>query len=196
MSTNQNEPTGGIRIGDAERNEAVNRLGAHYEAGRLSADEHSERVDQALRATTRGDLDALFTDLPGEGAGPQWPGAAAGQGGAGWQGPPWARQWFGGPAQDGSGTPQGPGTPQDGPRPGGPYGSGAPFAGPPWARGGWRGPRVFGLPVPLVAVLAFLTLAGLACAVLGGHPPVLLFVVAGIATVAILKRRRFGSYRA
>jgi hypothetical protein len=186
VTTNQNDPNGSIRIGDAERNEAVNRLGAHYEAGRLSADEHSERVDQALRATTRNDLDALFTDLPGEGAGQQWPGAQSE--GAGWQGPPWARHWFGP-----QGTPQD--QPQDGPR-GGAYHSGAPFGGPPWARGGWRGPRVLGLPVPLVAILAFLTIAGLACSVLGGHPPVLLFVAAAIATVAVLKRRRFGQYRA
>ncbi len=143
MSNTPNDtPNGGFRIGDAERNEAVSRLGEHYEAGRLSADEHSERVDQALRATTQNDLDALFTDLPGGSR--QEPGT-----GEGW--------------------------------------------GPPWARGGWRGPRVFGFPVPLVAILAFLALAGLLCSVLGGHPPVLLIVAAIVAGVVIAKRRRFGS---
>jgi hypothetical protein len=186
MSNTPNDtPNGGIRIGDAERNEAVSRLGEHYEAGRLSADEHSERVDQALRATTQNDLDALFTDLPGGAR--QEPGT-----GEGW-GPPWAQHgpgqpwggWFGGPQGGERG-------PQDQPA-GGRYGSGAPFGGPPWARGGWRGPRVFGFPVPLVAILAFLALAGLLCSVLGGHPPVLLIVAAIVAGVVIAKRRRFGS---
>jgi hypothetical protein len=58
-------PGGSIRIGDSEREDAVRRLGEHYEAGRLSAEEHSERVEQALRARTGADLDGLFTDLPG-----------------------------------------------------------------------------------------------------------------------------------
>ncbi len=55
-----------MRIGDAEREEAVRRLGEHYEAGRLSADEHSERVEAALRATTQNELGAVFSDLPFE----------------------------------------------------------------------------------------------------------------------------------
>jgi len=55
-----------MRIGDAEREEAVRRLGEHYEAGRLSADEHSERVEAALRARTNDELGAVFADLPFE----------------------------------------------------------------------------------------------------------------------------------
>ena len=150
MNDNQNDtPNGGIRIGDAERNETVRRLGRHFEAGRLSSDEHSERVDQALRAVTRNDLDALFTDLPREASDQQ-------QGGQG-----------------------------------GRYGSGAPFGGPPWARGGgWREPRVYGIPVPLIALVALLAVAGIACSVAGGHPAGLLILAGIITAVAILKRRR------
>ena len=38
-------PGGPIRIGDSEREDAIKRLGEHYEAGRLSAEEHAERID-------------------------------------------------------------------------------------------------------------------------------------------------------
>jgi hypothetical protein len=182
MNDNQNDtPNGGIRIGDAERNEAVRLLGEHLEAGRLSSDEHSERVDQALRAVTRNDLDALFTDLPREASDQQWPGSAGSAPGpqpaGAQQGPPW-QGWFGG-ARSGPGGQ------------GGRYGSGAPFGGPPWARGGnWRGPRVYGIPVPLIALVALLAVAGIACSVAGGHPPGLLILAGIITTVAILKRRR------
>jgi hypothetical protein len=58
-------PGGPIRIGDSEREDAVKRLGEHYEAGRLSAEEHAERIDQALQAKTQDDLNTLFADLPG-----------------------------------------------------------------------------------------------------------------------------------
>jgi hypothetical protein len=67
-----------LRIGDTEREEAVRRLGEHYEAGRLTAEEHSERVDQALRAKTDAELAGLFTDLPSDRPGSS---AAGGQGG-------------------------------------------------------------------------------------------------------------------
>ena len=53
-----------VRIGDREREEAVARLGAHYEAGRLTAEEHQERVGEALQAKTQLDLATLFEDLP------------------------------------------------------------------------------------------------------------------------------------
>ncbi|TDD52103.1 DUF1707 domain-containing protein [Kribbella antibiotica] len=61
---------GSIRIGDTEREEAVRRLGEHYESGRLSAEEHGERVEAALRARTSDELGAIFADLPGEKAQP------------------------------------------------------------------------------------------------------------------------------
>jgi uncharacterized protein DUF1707 len=188
MNDNQNDtPNGGIRIGDAERNEAVRRLGEHYEAGRLSSDEHSERVDQALRGTTRDDLDALFRDLPRDPSESQWPGPGqqtnnaqqdpGPQRGSGQQGPP-RQGWLGGQT-------------------GGRYGSGAPSGGPPWARGGGRrGPRLYGVPVPLVALVALLAVAGIACSVVGGHPPGLLILAAIITTVVVLKRRRGAPSRA
>lgn len=66
---------GPIRIGDAEREEAVRRLGEHYEAGRLTAEEHGDRIEAALRAKTTVELRDVFFDLPGERAQQQQPGA-------------------------------------------------------------------------------------------------------------------------
>lgn len=53
-----------IRIGTAEREEAVALLGEHFSAGRLTVDEFDERVSRATLARTRGDLVPLFADLP------------------------------------------------------------------------------------------------------------------------------------
>lgn len=53
-----------VRIGTAEREEAVALLGEHFSAGRLTLDEFDERVTLANLARTRGDLVPLFTDLP------------------------------------------------------------------------------------------------------------------------------------
>src|SRR4051794_32425426 len=53
-----------IRASDAERESVVETLRTHAEAGRLNAEELEERVDGALHATTRADLDALQRDLP------------------------------------------------------------------------------------------------------------------------------------
>ena len=93
---NDERPGGSIRIGDQEREDAVKRLGAHYEAGRLSAEEHSERIGQALQAKTEADLVALFADLPGEQRAFADAGASAHAGAGGSQykrgpgRPPWA----------------------------------------------------------------------------------------------------------
>lgn len=134
-----------VRIGDREREEAVARLGAHYEAGRLTAEEHQERVGEALQAKTQVDLAALFEDLPAEPAG------GAGQAGA--------------QASAGGGRAQ--------------YGA-------PWMRGG----RV---PLPLLVVLVVAgVLASVACVVLGGHPPVLPFLLI-VAGVMLAKSRRQGA---
>jgi class 3 adenylate cyclase len=60
-------PAGGapsVRVADAERDATVLLLREHVVAGRLTLDEFSERVGRALGATTRGDLDAVMTDLP------------------------------------------------------------------------------------------------------------------------------------
>src|SRR6478752_7663505 len=54
-----------IRIGDAERDEAVSALGDHFAAGRLNREELDERIDQAMQAKFTTDLRPLFADLPG-----------------------------------------------------------------------------------------------------------------------------------
>lgn len=56
----------GPRIGDVERNACVDRLTQEMVAGRLSEDEFDLRVERALRAQTRPDLDELTTDLSDE----------------------------------------------------------------------------------------------------------------------------------
>ncbi|TCN57169.1 uncharacterized protein DUF1707 [Rhodococcus sp. SMB37] len=53
-----------IRIGDTERAQALNLLGEHFSHGRLNLSEFEERSAQATAATTRGELEILFTDLP------------------------------------------------------------------------------------------------------------------------------------
>jgi hypothetical protein len=53
-----------IRVSDRDRDAAVDRLRAASAEGRLEADELEDRVRAALAARTRGDLDALFADLP------------------------------------------------------------------------------------------------------------------------------------
>lgn len=55
-----------LRIGDADRQEAVDLLGEQYAQGRLTREELDERTDAAWSAKTRGDLAPLFVDLPVE----------------------------------------------------------------------------------------------------------------------------------
>ena len=54
----------GLRVSDADRDRAIAELSEHFRAGRLTADEHQERMSRALQARTVGDLAELFTDLP------------------------------------------------------------------------------------------------------------------------------------
>lgn len=56
-----------IRVGDADRDDAVRRLREHLAQGRLDPDEFDERMGAALAARTRADLDRLFVDLPEDG---------------------------------------------------------------------------------------------------------------------------------
>lgn len=79
-----------MRASDADRDQVVDQLSAHYQAGRLTTEEFDERSSQALRARTLGDLDALLTDLPTAPAGPAAPTAATPAGEA-----PVARRDFG-----------------------------------------------------------------------------------------------------
>lgn len=53
------------RIGDSERDRAVELLREHMAQGRLDDTEFDERLTAALSAKTSGDLDPLFNDLPG-----------------------------------------------------------------------------------------------------------------------------------
>jgi hypothetical protein len=53
-----------IRLSDAEREAAAADLGEHYAQGRLTADEHAERLDQVWGAKTRGEIAPIFRDLP------------------------------------------------------------------------------------------------------------------------------------
>lgn len=53
-----------LRMSDAEREQAASELAEHYAQGRLSAEEHSERLDQVWAARTYAELTPLFQDLP------------------------------------------------------------------------------------------------------------------------------------
>ena len=53
-----------LRIGDAEREEAARELGEHYALGRISADEHSDRLERVWAARTSAELAPVFSDLP------------------------------------------------------------------------------------------------------------------------------------
>jgi Flp pilus assembly protein TadB len=53
-----------LRIGDAEREAAARELGEHYAQGRISTEEHAERLDVVWAARTAGDLAPAFAELP------------------------------------------------------------------------------------------------------------------------------------
>jgi hypothetical protein len=60
----QDSQPSGLRVSDVDRDRAIAELSEHFQAGRLTADEHEERMSRALQARTAGDLAGLFTDLP------------------------------------------------------------------------------------------------------------------------------------
>jgi len=53
-----------LRVSDAERQATAEQLKSHFAAGRLDLDEYEERLQRALGAKTRHDLDHLVRDLP------------------------------------------------------------------------------------------------------------------------------------
>jgi Flp pilus assembly protein TadB len=53
-----------LRIGDAERETAARELGEHFAMGRITVDEHTERLEQIWSARTEADLAPAFQDLP------------------------------------------------------------------------------------------------------------------------------------
>ncbi|GAB3710999.1 DUF1707 SHOCT-like domain-containing protein [Mariniluteicoccus flavus] len=54
---------GDLRASDADRNQVIDLLSAAYAEGRLTADEHGDRVSMATRARTFDDLVPLTRDL-------------------------------------------------------------------------------------------------------------------------------------
>ena len=81
-------PSHPVRIGDAERDEALNKLGDHYAAGRLTREELDERSESALGARFDSDLEPLFHDLPAGSRGTVAPGRRLG-GSSGSRRPSW-----------------------------------------------------------------------------------------------------------
>jgi len=57
-----------LRISDADREQAASDLSEHYAVGRLSHDEHAERLDAVWTARTYADLAPIFEDLPSRAA--------------------------------------------------------------------------------------------------------------------------------
>lgn len=53
-----------LRASDADRDAVIRELGEHAGDGRLTLAEHEERIEQAMEAKTRGQLDRLLSDLP------------------------------------------------------------------------------------------------------------------------------------
>ncbi|SNT45649.1 DUF1707 SHOCT-like domain-containing protein [Rhodococcoides kyotonense] len=53
-----------VRIGTAEREQALEALSRHLGDGRLTVPEFDERSSVVSSATTRGQLESVFTDLP------------------------------------------------------------------------------------------------------------------------------------
>ncbi len=53
-----------LRVGDAERESVAAELREHYAQGRLTLEDLERRLDAAMAAKTRADLDQLVKDLP------------------------------------------------------------------------------------------------------------------------------------
>ena len=62
-----------LRLSDAERDAAAHDLGEHFAQGRLTQEEHAERLEAIWSAKTRGELPPLFADLPSPWAAPVVP---------------------------------------------------------------------------------------------------------------------------
>src|SRR5947209_17897843 len=54
----------GLRASDADREHVAELLGQAFAEGRLSSEEHSERLEAAYAAKTMGELRPLLADLP------------------------------------------------------------------------------------------------------------------------------------
>ncbi len=137
-----------LRIGDAERTTAAQDLGEHFAQGRLSAEEHQERLDRVMNARTASELTPLFADLPGSTYRAPRAYAAADRAGVG---------------SDGR---------RDRPRGGRPYPASPfgrpPFGRPPTSRGrGWFGALPFPLKLLLVLIVAAVVVTHLPLILIG-----------------------------
>lgn len=62
---NMSDPyTPDYRIGDAERQQAMEDLGTHWAAGRLDYEDYEKRLNHVTQAQTRSDISYIFDDLP------------------------------------------------------------------------------------------------------------------------------------
>ncbi|HVT67935.1 MAG TPA: DUF1707 domain-containing protein, partial [Trebonia sp.] len=84
-----------MRVSDAEREAAAAELREHFASGRLDSDELEERLATVFAAKTRGDLSAVFTDLPSSGRSTAGAGRPVGPGSAGAFGGPFSGEPFG-----------------------------------------------------------------------------------------------------
>jgi hypothetical protein len=66
-----------LRIADADRETAARELGEHFALGRITIEEHAERLEQIWAARTAADLAPAFRDLPRPAAARTPPGSTA-----------------------------------------------------------------------------------------------------------------------
>ncbi|MEU9387465.1 DUF1707 domain-containing protein, partial [Streptomyces sp. NPDC048279] len=66
-------PLAELRASDADRDRIADILREALAEGRLTADEHAERVEGVLSAKTVGELEVFIRDLPAAHAGPAAP---------------------------------------------------------------------------------------------------------------------------
>jgi hypothetical protein len=64
MTDSPANDSGRLRIGSAEREQAMELLTRQFSEGRLDVDEFSRRSAQISAAVTRADLEPIFADLP------------------------------------------------------------------------------------------------------------------------------------
>ncbi|WP_427889099.1 DUF1707 SHOCT-like domain-containing protein [Kribbella sp. GL6] len=63
-SPQRSVPSKRVRVGDAERDQAVAVLSEHFVAGRLTQEEFEERSERATKARYADEFEALFDELP------------------------------------------------------------------------------------------------------------------------------------
>lgn len=74
-----------IRIGTADREKALDALSLHFSEGRLTVPEFDERSATIASATTRGEIDTVFVDLPATSTTSRTPASADTSAGLDWR---------------------------------------------------------------------------------------------------------------